>query len=72
MAICLEDKEKSIADLAKLFFHELAQKGNAIYNILPDIISQLSDATYSKPKTKKKKTKKKIKTHEQPLIIAVF
>jgi condensin complex subunit 1 len=37
MAICLEDKDKRISDLAHLFFHELANKGNAIYNILPGI-----------------------------------
>ncbi|XP_032230454.1 condensin complex subunit 1 [Nematostella vectensis] len=43
MATCLEDENKRIADLAKLFFHELAKKGNAVYNILPDIISRLSD-----------------------------
>ncbi|KAK3753481.1 hypothetical protein QZH41_009881 [Actinostola sp. cb2023] len=43
MATCLEDKDQRIADLAKLFFLELAKKGNAVYNILPDIISRLSD-----------------------------
>ncbi len=42
MALCLEDKESRISDLARLFFHELSQKGNAIYNILPDLISSLS------------------------------
>ncbi|XP_031564431.1 condensin complex subunit 1-like [Actinia tenebrosa] len=43
MATCLEDKDKRIADLAKLFFLELSKKGNAVYNVLPDIISRLSD-----------------------------
>ncbi|KAK3726740.1 hypothetical protein QZH41_008305, partial [Actinostola sp. cb2023] len=43
MATCLEDKDQRITDLAKLFFLELAKKGNAVYNILPDIISRLSD-----------------------------
>lgn len=43
MAICLEDEVSHISDLARLFFHELAAKGNTIYNILPDVISQLSD-----------------------------
>lgn len=43
MAVCLEDKERRIADLACLFFHELSGKNNAIYNLLPDIISQLAE-----------------------------
>eukprot|EP01114_Cavostelium_apophysatum_P020600 TRINITY_DN6951_c0_g1_i3.p1 TRINITY_DN6951_c0_g1~~TRINITY_DN6951_c0_g1_i3.p1 ORF type:complete len:563 (+),score=200.65 TRINITY_DN6951_c0_g1_i3:667-2355(+) len=42
MALCLEDEDSRISDLAHLFFHELSQKGNAIYNILPDLISGLS------------------------------
>lgn len=36
MAKCLEDDDSRIADLAKLFFTELATKDNAIYNNLPD------------------------------------
>jgi len=62
--MCLEDPEPRIADLARLFFHELSCKGtprpyplpvrsnkppffflfiaNAIYNIIPDIVSGLS------------------------------
>lgn len=43
MAKCLEDPEPRISDLAKLFFSELASKDNAIYNNLPDIISNLSN-----------------------------
>ncbi|KAJ3299918.1 Condensin complex subunit, partial [Borealophlyctis nickersoniae] len=42
MAKCLEDEEQRISDLAKLFFKELSTKDNAIYNNLPDIISNLS------------------------------
>ncbi|KAI9032255.1 non-SMC mitotic condensation complex subunit 1-domain-containing protein [Hyaloraphidium curvatum] len=42
MAKCLEDSDSRISDLAKLFFTELATKDNAIYNNLPDIISNLS------------------------------
>jgi condensin complex subunit 1 len=42
MAKCLEDADKRISDLAKLFFEELSTKENAIYNNLPDIISHLS------------------------------
>ncbi|KAJ1560409.1 Condensin complex subunit, partial [Cladochytrium tenue] len=42
MAKCLEDTDKRVSDLAKLFFTELATKDNAVYNNLPDIISNLS------------------------------
>ena len=43
MAICIEDSDARIAELAKLFFHELAKKGkNPVYNILPDTLSRLS------------------------------
>ena len=43
LALRLEDPIQRIADLTRLFFFELAQKGNAIYNILPDIISQVAE-----------------------------
>jgi len=43
MAVCLEDKEVQIANSAKIFFTELSRKGNALYNIAPDVISRLSD-----------------------------
>lgn len=42
MAMCLVDENKRIADLAHLFFHELARKANTIYNIMPDTISLLT------------------------------
>jgi len=43
MAVCLEDPEKRISDLAHLFFHELAHKGNSpVYNLLPDLVGRLS------------------------------
>ncbi|KAL3534564.1 hypothetical protein ACH5RR_003025 [Cinchona calisaya] len=43
MAICLEDEDERISNLAKLFFHELSKKGtNPIYNLLPDILGKLS------------------------------
>jgi len=45
MAKCIEDPDIRIADLAKLFFSELAGKDNAVYNNLPDIISGLSNPT---------------------------
>ncbi|KAK7433641.1 condensin complex non-SMC subunit Cnd1 [Stygiomarasmius scandens] len=47
MAKCLEDEDPRIADLAKLFFSELATKDNAIYNNLPDIISHLSTGDHA-------------------------
>ncbi|XP_033119867.1 condensin complex subunit 1-like isoform X2 [Anneissia japonica] len=43
MATCMVDTEPRIAALAKLFFFELSKKGNAVYNVMPDIISRLSD-----------------------------
>uniref|UniRef100_A0A8C3U505 Condensin complex subunit 1 n=1 Tax=Catharus ustulatus TaxID=91951 RepID=A0A8C3U505_CATUS len=44
MATLLTDPEKAIVEVAQNFFGELANKGNAVYNLLPDIISHLSDA----------------------------
>ncbi|CAE6532324.1 unnamed protein product [Rhizoctonia solani] len=49
MAKCLEDEDKRIADLARLFFQELSTKDNAIYNNLPDVISHLSVGEHSVP-----------------------
>ncbi|XP_009683381.2 condensin complex subunit 1 isoform X2 [Struthio camelus] len=43
MATLLMDPEEAIVGLAQNFFSELSNKGNAIYNLLPDIISRLSD-----------------------------
>ncbi|XP_078617056.1 condensin complex subunit 1-like isoform X2 [Branchiostoma floridae x Branchiostoma japonicum] len=43
MAACMVDDVSGIADLAKLFFLELSKKGNSIYNIMPDMVSRLSD-----------------------------
>ncbi|KAL6010046.1 Condensin-1 complex subunit CAP-D2 [Asimina triloba] len=44
MAVRLEDEDERIANLAKLFFHELSKKGgNPIYNLLPDILGRLSN-----------------------------
>lgn len=42
MAKCLEDSDKHIADLTRMFFTELARKDNAIYNAFTDIFSTLS------------------------------
>lgn len=43
MASCIVDDLERISGLAKLFFSELVQKGNTLYNLMPDIISRLSD-----------------------------
>ncbi|EAW09151.1 condensin subunit YCS4 [Aspergillus clavatus NRRL 1] len=42
MAKCLEDDDKRIADLARMFFTELATKDNAVYNHFVDMFSLLS------------------------------
>lgn len=36
MAKCLEDEDRRVSDLAKLFFSELSTKDNAIYNNIQD------------------------------------
>jgi len=43
MACCIVDDEEKISGLAKLFFSELGKKGNTLYNVMPDIVSRLSD-----------------------------
>ncbi|CAL3969762.1 unnamed protein product [Diplocarpon coronariae] len=42
MAKCLEDDDKRIADLSRMFFTELSTKDNAIYNHFVDMFSLLS------------------------------
>jgi condensin complex subunit 1 len=42
MAKCLEDPDRRIADLSKMFFSELATKDNAVYNHFVDMFSLLS------------------------------
>lgn len=42
MAKCLEDSDRKIADLAKMFFTELATKDNAVYNQFVDMFSILT------------------------------
>ncbi|KAN0082095.1 Armadillo-type fold [Elaphomyces granulatus] len=42
MAKCLEDNDRKIIDLARMFFTELATKDNAVYNHFVDIFSLLS------------------------------
>lgn len=42
MAKCLEDSDKRIADLSRMFFTELATKDNAVYNHFIDMFSLLT------------------------------
>lgn len=44
IALCLCDDEVRIRDMARLLFHELSKRSNnPIYNLLPDIVSRLSN-----------------------------
>ncbi|KAG6452841.1 hypothetical protein O3G_MSEX007806 [Manduca sexta] len=49
MALCCADKDPKVASMTKLFFKQLSQKGNALYNVMPDIISRLSDPDLNVP-----------------------
>ena len=43
IALCLRDNDQRIRDMSRLLFHELSKRNNSpVYNLLPDIISQLS------------------------------
>jgi condensin complex subunit 1 len=42
IAKCVDDPEKRISDLARLFFAQLSTKDMALYNNLQDVISHLS------------------------------
>jgi condensin complex subunit 1 len=49
IAICLRDDDCRIRDMSRLLFHELSKRSNnPIYNLLPDIISQLSQLSMKK------------------------
>lgn len=43
LALCIIDEDKQIQQDTKEFFNQLAQKGNTLYNIVPDILSRLAD-----------------------------
>ena len=45
IALCIADVSDKISGLAKHFFSELSRKGNALYNVMPDIISRLSSSS---------------------------
>jgi condensin complex subunit 1 len=49
IAMCLRDDDQRIRDTARLLFHELSKRSNnPVYNLLPDIISQLSQIKLQK------------------------
>lgn len=49
IAMCLRDDDQRIRDTARLLFHELSKRSNnPVYNLLPDIISQLSQINLQK------------------------
>jgi condensin complex subunit 1 len=49
IALCLRDKDQRMRDMSRLLFHELSKRSNnPVYNLLPDIISQLSQVSISK------------------------
>ncbi|KOC65469.1 Condensin complex subunit 1 [Habropoda laboriosa] len=43
LALCIVDKSTQIRQDTKQFFKALSQKGNALYNLMPDILSRLTD-----------------------------
>ncbi|XP_021694016.1 condensin complex subunit 1 isoform X2 [Aedes aegypti] len=43
LAMCIVDPVKDIRTITEQFFKEIANKSNILYNVLPDIISRLSD-----------------------------
>jgi len=49
IALCLKDDEIRIRDMARLLFNELSKRSNnPIYNLLPDIVSRLSEMSIKK------------------------
>lgn len=43
LALCVIDEDEKIRQDTKEFFSQLAQRGNALYNVIPDILSRLAD-----------------------------
>ncbi|CAH1403128.1 unnamed protein product [Nezara viridula] len=43
LCLCLEDPEPHISDRVRYLLISLSQKGNTLYNVVPDIISRLSN-----------------------------
>ena len=49
LALCLVDENETIKCDTKQLFRDLSQKGNALYNVMPDILSCLSDSELNLP-----------------------
>lgn len=47
LAMCIVDSNDEIKNITQQFFKEIASKSNILYNVLPDIISKLSDSNLS-------------------------
>ncbi|XP_075166034.1 CAP-D2 condensin subunit [Haematobia irritans] len=45
LAMCIVDNNADIKNITQQFFKEIANKSNILYNVLPDIISKLSDTS---------------------------
>ncbi|XP_039955400.1 condensin complex subunit 1 [Bactrocera tryoni] len=45
LAMCIVDADAEIKNITQQFFKEIANKSNILYNVLPDIISKLSDTS---------------------------
>ena len=43
IALCIIDADPRISGMSRMFFSEFARKANALYNVMPDIISRLCD-----------------------------
>lgn len=43
IALCIIDPDPRISAMSRMFFSEFARKANALYNVMPDIISRLCD-----------------------------
>lgn len=49
IAVCLTDADPRIRDMSRLLFHELSKRSNSpIYNLIPDIVSQLGQLSLAK------------------------
>jgi len=43
IARCIVDDNCKLQEIARRFFNDLSKKGNSLYNVIPDIISRLSE-----------------------------
>ncbi|XP_076281904.1 condensin complex subunit 1-like isoform X2 [Lasioglossum baleicum] len=44
LALCITDNDTDIREEARQFFKDFSQKPNALYNVVPDILSRLTDS----------------------------